>query len=91
MSATSTQVIDPAIGVSPIGLRNGVNLIFRAPEKFRPETLQVFLSGLYLTSEDFKIETDNETFIIVLEPSDPTRLNVPPLQYENFRLNYVKA
>ena len=92
MSANSSQVIDFAYGVTPEGSQNGINLTFKAPEKFLPETLQVFLSSLKLTrGRDFDVQSDNETFVIILDPNDPTRLNVPPLQFEKFELNYVRA
>jgi hypothetical protein len=92
MSANSNQVIKFANSIVPVGVKNGVNLEFKAPEKFLPDSLQVFLScGNLDKGLDFLVEPDGETFLIVLEPSDPTRLNVPPLQYESFRINYIIA
>lgn len=91
MSGVAQQAIFFATGVAPVGSKNGNNLIFEAPDVFDPETLQVFLSGLFLSlGLDYTIENDNKTFTIVIEPNDPDRLNKAPLQNEPFRLNYVK-
>lgn len=92
MSVTSAQAIKFFTGIVPTGIKNGVNLEFKAPEKFLPDSLQVFLSSGSLDRDlDFQVKSDGETFLIVLEPSDPTRLNVPPLQYESFRINYIRV
>lgn len=89
--AVASQVITFATNRPPIGMKNGVNLVFEAPEDFDPDTLQIFLSGLFLDlGLDYTIANDNKTFTIVLEPSDPSRLNVAPMQNESFRLNYIR-
>ena len=91
MSGVSQQVIQFAINETPIGNKDGVNLVFQATEEFAEGTLQVFLSGINLdVGDDFEIGNDNKTFTIKLNPNDPTKLNVPPLQFESFRINYVK-
>ena len=91
MSANSTQVIKFAFDKIPIGEKDGSNLVFEAPEQFITETLQIYLSGLHLDRGiDYFVDVDNKTFTIILMPSDPTRLNVPPLQDEKFSMNYVK-
>jgi len=90
MSGVSTQIIRFATNQLPVGIKNGANLVFEAPTEFDPATLQVFLSGLSLIiGNDFIIASDHKTITIVLEPNDPTRLNVAPLQNEPFRLSYV--
>ena len=91
MSGVSTQVIDFAFDVTPIGDKNCVNLEFQAPEEFVPETLQIFLSGIHLDrGKDYAVQPDNRTFIILLEPNDPTRLNKAPFGDEKLSMNYVR-
>jgi len=88
--AVAFDIIEFRKNIIPIGNKNGINLSFQAPEEFDPNTVEVFLSGLFLNKTlDFTIKPDNKTFIIVLEPNDPTRLNVPPLQDESLRINYI--
>ena len=88
--AVAFEIIEFRKNIIPIGSKNGINLSFQALEKFDPDTIEVFLSGLFLSKNlDFIIQPDNKTFKIVLEPNDPTRLNVPPLQDESLRINYI--
>ena len=84
----SQQLINRKVNVIPIGNKNGVNLQFTTPDKFDPTSLEVFLSGLFLDSEDINI-IDDQTFEIVIQPSNPSKLNCPPQQFEPLKVNYV--
>ena len=76
-------------GITPTGTRDGVNLEFEVPESFNKETLEVFLSSLYMEPNvDWEYTTGNK-FKIKLSANNPNRLNVPPLQFESFYVNYI--
>jgi len=76
-------------GVTPTGDRDGVNLEFEVPESFNKNTLEVFLSGLYMEPVvDWEYTTGNK-FKINLAINNPDRLNRPPLQHESFYINYI--
>ena len=76
---------------SPIGDKNGTNLVFTTTYKFDPTSLEVFLSGIKQDRIlDFVITGEKE-FTIVLKPNDPTRLNVAPCQGEPFSVKYIRC
>jgi len=88
--AVIQQVVIFKKHILPIGDKDGVNLEFESPERFNPDTLEIFLSGLFLDKNtDFEILPGDQKFRILLEPNEPTRLNCPPLQGEPFTMNYT--
>jgi len=89
-ASVSQQVIIRKTNVDPIGSKNGVNLVFEAPDVFDPGSLEVYLSGLFLDrDEDFEVKSDNKTVEIKVDPTNPVRLNCPPQQFEPLKFNYV--
>lgn len=81
----------PVIGEIPGGLKNCVNLVFTTSFEFIPGTLQVFLSGLRLESGvDYTEAVNNQGFTILIDASNRSRLNKPPLDSESFTVNYSR-
>lgn len=86
----------PVIGEQPIGAKDSLNLIYRTNFEFIQGTLEVFLSGISLVSNqtdpnrDFNVHPDNKGFTILIDPSVSFRLNKPPKQRESLFVNYRK-
>lgn len=82
--------------VRPTGAKNRQNLEFFVPDEYIPGTLEVFLSGNRLNGDqsdpdrDYTEDSANKRFIIELDVENPNRLNAPPLQDEQFIVNYRK-
>jgi hypothetical protein len=82
--------------IRPTGLKNNMNLEFFLPDEYIAGTLEVFLSGNRLNGDqgdpnrDYTEDSTNKRFIIELDPENPDRLNAPPLQGEQFIVNYRK-
>ena len=75
-------------GEPPIGAKNNVNLSYQTTSPFIPGSLAVYLSGDRLRNDDFISGVDNQSFTLVLNPNDPTRLSAPPQQDESFVVDY---
>ena len=89
--AISEQVLLFRKHIQPSGDQDGVNTVFQAPERFDPETIELFLSGNFLRKDiDFEVLPGNRKVKILLDPNDATRLSVPPLQDEPLVMNYLR-
>lgn len=86
--------------VIPVGVKDGVNLVYQFPDEFLPETLEVFLGGLKLNGDqsdpdrDYTVTTTGpnafKEITIEIDPSEPHRLNVAPCPNEELCANYDK-
>ena len=76
---------------TPAGAVNGLNLAYTTAEVFVPATLQVWLDGHRLDPLDYTIGLDSKSFTLTLQPSNPNRLNQPPQDTEEMRVDYIVA
>lgn len=75
-------------GESPLGAKDNVNLTYQTSSPFIPGSLAVYLSGDRIRNDDFTPGLDNQSFTLILNPYDPTRLNAPPQQDESLVIDY---
>lgn len=75
----------------PTGLMNGVNLAYTTAEVFEPSTLKVLIDGHRLDPLDYIIGADNKSFTLIIQPANPNRLNQPPQDTEEVRVDYITA
>ena len=89
-NSVSNQIIVTIIE-KPLGDKNNVNLLYTTSFKFDPNSIKINLSGILLDIEDFKIQPDNKSFEIKLDPDNSNRLNCPPQQFEPFNITYIRC
>ena len=76
----------------PGGPINCVNIDFTTSQEFVPGTLEVYLGGRRLTPGlDFIEGGDNQSFQLLIDPSDHRRLNSAPDGSEDLLVSYVPA
>ena len=94
--ATSRSIRTPILFESPIGARNAVNPLFGTERKFLPGTLEVFfpmpLNGNPTNPKrDFEENINAQGFVILIDPTDQTRLNQTPTDRDDFFVKYTPA
>jgi hypothetical protein len=75
---------------TPIGATNCLNLFFTTQYKILSGTLKVRIDGVNLDEKSFLIGADNQSFTLVLNPSDRDALNHAPSSSESIRVDYIK-
>jgi hypothetical protein len=90
----------PVKDETPGGAQNNGNLYYTTQFEFIPDSLEVYLSCNRLNGDqsdpdrDYDVITTGpdayKAFQLRLNPNRPEALNRPPLQYENFKVDYNK-
>jgi len=85
------KIDDIVLNEIPSGLLNGVNTFFQTTNEFRSGTLEVYLDGRKLSENDFSEGGDLQSFSLIIDASDFSRLSSPPCNDEELRVSYIKA
>lgn len=72
----------------PIGDRDCSNDTYETPDHFAAETLRVFFRSIALSKLDFEEITTN-SFRIIIDPDDKSRLNRLPRADDDFFVHYA--
>jgi len=71
--------------------KNCSNINFTTQQEFISDTIEVFIDGKKLDSSDFTVGIDNQSFSLIIDPSDRNGLTKPPSSDEIISVNYIKA
>ena len=75
----------------PLGSLDCQNVTFTTANVFDPETLKIRLDGVTLDPVQYIIDPGNQSFELVISPSDPKHLNMPPSNEETLRVDYLSS
>lgn len=76
---------------SVIGVIDGINNHFDTINVFSSGTLSVYIDGRKLTELDYQESSDLHGFDLIIDTSDPQRLQRPLRDSEEIRVSYMKA
>ena len=82
---------DIVLNEIPSGILNGVNTFFSTTNKYESSTLEIYLDGRKLSENDFSEGGDLQSFSLIIDASDFSRLSKPPCNDEELRVRYIKA
>jgi len=85
------KIDDIVLNEIPFGILNGVNTFFQTTNQFQSGTLELYLDGRKLTENDFIEGGDLQSFSLIINNSDFSRLSRPPCNDEELRVSYIKA
>lgn len=73
---------------TPSGAVDCVNLTYVAAKRFDPDSLIVRIDGIVLDPEQYTVLPDNQSFTLVIDPSDINALSCPPSDSEKVKIDY---
>lgn len=75
---------------TPIGANNCSNLFYATAYPFISDTIKIRIDGKNIDPIDYQIGPDNQSFTLVLDPTNSDRLNRPLRANESLKIDYIK-